>query len=115
MSGVIETHCRMEKRTYRVAHNHQIPGSNPGPATTIAGGASSSRPVGDAAARECGECGPASSSYSAPGHGLITIHITADAAALLALLAAGHGESPGGTVARLVVAEIERKGGIAHV
>ncbi|MDF1606980.1 hypothetical protein PZ897_02185 [Hoeflea sp. YIM 152468] len=46
---------------------------------------------------------------------LVTLHISADAAGLLALLAAEHGESLSGAVARLVVAEIERKGGIAHV
>ena len=49
MSGSNKTHCRMEKWTSRVAHNHQIPGSNPGPATRSIGRASSSRPSGGAA------------------------------------------------------------------
>jgi hypothetical protein len=45
----------------------------------------------------------------------VSIVISADTAALLAVLAAERGETPGNAVARLVVAEIESKGGIAHV
>lgn len=80
----------------------------------FASGTSSSRPDGEAAALASGTHGPAHPP-PAPGHDLISIHISTDAASLLALLAAEHGESLGAAVARLVVAEIERKGGIAHV
>lgn len=80
----------------------------------FASGESSSLPVGDAAALACGESGPAQPP-PAPGHELITIHISADTASLLALIAAERGESLGSAVARLAVAEIERKGGIAKL
>lgn len=192
MSGP-KTHCRMEKRTSWVAHNHQIPGSNPGPATIaggadptaagdtpggarlprreesrakacvetlsakkgraeqvsrrrgavrddtaesyadspdgclislrrgrsgdvspIAGGASSSRPAGDDCRMAAGEPG-AVQPPPVPRPELFSIHITLDTARLLALLATEHGDSLGGMVARLVVADIERKGGIARV
>jgi hypothetical protein len=45
----------------------------------------------------------------------VSIFISADTAALLAVLAAERGEGLADAVARLVVAEIESKGGIAHV
>ena len=38
MSASRNKHCRMEKRSSHVAHNHGIPGSNPGPATRHPGG-----------------------------------------------------------------------------
>lgn len=34
MSAPRSQFCRMEKRSSRVAHNHEIPGSNTGPATS---------------------------------------------------------------------------------
>jgi len=84
----------------------------------FASGAFSSRPAGEAAAPAhsgaSGTHGPAQPP-PAPGHDLVSIHISTDTAALLALVAAETGESMGSAVARLTVAEIERKGGIARV
>jgi len=80
----------------------------------IASGASSSRSAGD-------DCrGAAGNPHAvqpppAPRADLVSIHITADTANLLAVLAAEHRESLGGMVARLAVAEIQSKGGIARV
>jgi len=80
----------------------------------IAGEASSSPLAGDAAGVASGKP-DAVQPPPAPRPETVSIHITTDAAALLAVLAADQGESPGSMVARLVAEDIERKGGIAHV
>lgn len=142
--------CRMEKRPSRRSpaahHNQEVPGSNPGPATSIDPAAPPGGGPKDGSAEVPPRSRPSSVFTLSPGQGpaalqtgprissdgrsplrpaagavplqgsdLITVHISTDTASLLALLAAERGESPGSAVARLVVAEIERKGGIARV
>ena len=80
----------------------------------IAGGASSSRPAGDDCRGATGKPGavqPPPASRPDP----VSVYVTADTAAILALLAAERGETLADAVARLAVDEINRKGGIAHV
>jgi hypothetical protein len=80
----------------------------------IAGGASSSRLAGDDAVGPRGMPGAVGFPLtSRPA--LISIPVSADTAALLAVLAVERGERLADAIARLAVAEIERKGGIAHV
>jgi hypothetical protein len=142
MSGV-QTNCRVGKPgPSRVVHTHEFPGSNPAPATSIAGGAgsrltlgdqtggarlprrdefqiaggaSSSRPSGDDAVGPRGMPDGQFFDRDAARPDIFSIHISADTAALLELLAAERGERLADAIARLTVEEIERKGGIAHV
>lgn len=113
----LDFQCRVGKPDPSpVVHTHEFAGSYPASATISAhpGGASSSRSAGDAAGWPPGKP-DAVQPPPAPRPETVSIHITTDAAALLAVLAADQGESPGSMVARLVAEDIERKGGIAHV
>lgn len=83
----------------------------------IAGGASSSRPAGDAAALASGKPGavqpPPAPRPEYPEH--MAVYLPVGTAVLAAVGAVERGETPGSFISRAVVEMIQRNGGIARL